>query len=153
MNDTLRARLLTFLQAHRALTLAYQDAQGVAACALWYAVNEQLTLYFMSALSTRHGTALAQGGEVAFTVHKDEQPWQEIQGVQGRGACTLVSPTAREAVWALYQQRFPFVAQAPPEIERALQQAPLWQITPHWLRLIDNRRGFGFKEEWAPPAP
>jgi uncharacterized protein YhbP (UPF0306 family) len=28
----------------------------------------------------------------------------------------------------------------------------LWRIEPAWMRLIDNRRGFGHKEEWTRKA-
>jgi len=28
----------------------------------------------------------------------------------------------------------------------------LWRIEPAWMRLIDNRCGFGYKEEWTRKA-
>lgn len=150
MNETLAARLHTFLSQHHVLTLAYQDAAGPGACALWFAADERLTCYFLSTLTTRHGAALAAGGAVAFTVQKDEQPWQAIRGVQGRGYCAPLPPDQHAEAWACYTRRFPFVVQQFPALEAALARTTLWHIRPTWLRLIDNRLGFGHKEELLP---
>ncbi|MBA3532599.1 MAG: pyridoxamine 5'-phosphate oxidase family protein [Ardenticatenales bacterium] len=147
MSEALRAALYGFMQQHNVLTLAYQDEEGVGSCALWFAPDEALACYFLSALTTRHGRALAAGGEVAFTIQKDEQPWQAIRGVQGRGRCAPLTEPLRSTAWQVYQSRFPFISQQFPDLESALQRSLLWQIVPAWLRLIDNSRGFGFKEE------
>jgi uncharacterized protein YhbP (UPF0306 family) len=29
-----------------------------------------------------------------------------------------------------------------------LQRNALYEYIPAWVRLVDNRRGFGFKQEW-----
>jgi uncharacterized protein YhbP (UPF0306 family) len=147
VSDTLRARLHTFLREHNVLTLAYADADGPAACALWFAIDDALACYFLSAATTRHGAALAEGGPVAFTIQRDRQSWQGIQGVQGRGHCAPLPPDQQAAAWALYTTRFPLVTQQFPDIQAALARATLWRILPSWLRLIDNTRGFGHKEE------
>jgi hypothetical protein len=31
----------------------------------------------------------------------------------------------------------------------AVQHSEMLQLTPSWIRLIDNRRGFAFKQEWT----
>ena len=41
----------------------------------------------------------------------------------------------------------PFVAALKPLIARN----QLYVFTPTWLRLVDNRRGFGYKQEWTLP--
>jgi uncharacterized protein len=143
----LRSRVIAFLAQHNVLNLAYANPQGVGACALWFAADEACTCYFLSSLTTRHGAALALGGEVAFTVQKDEQDWRAIQGVQGRGWCGLVDDEARSQAWATYIARFPFVTQQFTDLEAALKKTRLWCIKPSWLRLIDNTRGFGHKDE------
>ncbi len=135
------------LAQHNALTLAYVDEAGVGACGLWYAADENFVCYFLSSPTTRHGRALARGGRVAFTIHKDEQDWQAIRGVQGEGWCSPVPAADAAEPWRLYVQRFPFVAQQFPDLDAALRKAWLWHIEPSWLRLIDNARGFGHKRE------
>lgn len=143
----LKNELRRFLAQHNALTLAYTDEAGVGACGLWFVADDALRCYFLSSPDTRHGRALRNGGSVAFAVHKDEQDWRAIRGVQGRGWCSPVPPADVADPWQLYLQRFPFVAQQFPDLEAALQAAWLWRITPAWLRLIDNTRGFGHKRE------
>jgi uncharacterized protein YhbP (UPF0306 family) len=146
-DDALRHEMYTFLARHNVLNLAYHDEQGMGACAVWFAVTGDLTCYFLSALSTRHGKALANGAEVAFTVQQDEQHWRSIQGVQGTGWCQRVPTEQRDAAWQAYSSRFPFVLEPFRSIAAALDAVTLWSITPRWLRLIDNTKGFGHKDE------
>jgi uncharacterized protein YhbP (UPF0306 family) len=136
-----------FLLRHNVLTLAYQDDSGPGACAVWFASREDLSIFFLSALTTRHGQALAGGQEVAFAVHKDDQDWRAIQGVQGRGRCQPVPQADQDAAWRAYIARFPFVAEQLPDLRAALARTVLWQVVPSWIRLIDNTRGFGFRQE------
>ena len=129
------------------MNLAYCDAQGPGVCAVWFAVQEDLTLVFLSDYSSRHAAALVHGGTVAFTVQKDNQHWHSIQGVQGTGICQPVADDYRESAWAAYSRRFPFVIQPSDKLVSALANAALWSVTPGWLRLIDNSRRIGEKEE------
>ena len=149
LNTALLATIYTFLSKHNVLNLAYADGQSISACALWFAADEACTCYFLSSLTTHHGAALAGGGEVAFTVQKDEQDWRMIQGVQAKGRCSLVEDATRTQAWAIYTKRFPFVTQQFPDLATALAKTRLWQIQPTWLRLIDNTQGFGHKDELA----
>ena len=143
----LRQEIYRYLSRHQVMTLAYHDQQGPGACAVWFAVQEDLTIFFLSALSTRHGTALASGGQVAITVQKDEQHWRSIQGIQGSGICRPVAPEHRASAWQTYSGRFPFVIQPFGNIVSALAAVTLWSVVPTWLRLVDNTKGFGHKEE------
>lgn len=147
MDETLSQRLYTFLLSHNVLTLAYHDGTTPGACALWFAADRELQFFFLSSLNTRHGRALAEGSTVAFTIHKDEQDWRTIQGVQGRGYCSLVPAKEHKRAWQSYTDRFPFIKQQFSAISAALSRTSLWSIRPTWLRLIDNSVAFGHKEE------
>ncbi len=48
-----------------------------------------------------------------------------------------------EQAWALYQAKFPFVDQ----FKQPLAHTTLYVFEPEWIRRVDNRQGFGFKEE------
>ncbi len=148
-DKSLRRELFQYLARHNVLTLSYLDQNEPAACAVWYAVTDDLRLYFVSTTRTRHGAALQAGGKVAFTVQKDDQDWRAIQGVQGKGYCALIPPEQRDGAWETYSMRFPFVLQPFGSMAQALSVVTLWSITPDWLRLIDNTKGFGHKEELA----
>jgi uncharacterized protein len=136
------------LAAHTTLTLAYADAEGPGACAVLYACAPDSSLVLVTSRSTRHGGALAADGSAAFTAQADGQDWLSLTGIQGRGRCELLTGDQREAGWAAYTARFPFVADDP-RLREALRRTDLWALRPSWLRLIDNGRGFGHKQEWS----
>lgn len=129
-------------------TLAVNDAAGPHAAAVFYAVDEELNLYFVSDPATRHGQALAATGTVAGTVQDDRQQWHEITGVQFHGAVRQLAGAERARGWELYTARFPFLLAGNVALTGALAQSALWEIAPQWMRLVDNRLGFGHREEW-----
>ncbi|MFF0624442.1 pyridoxamine 5'-phosphate oxidase family protein [Streptomyces sp. NPDC004296] len=140
------------LAGHTTVTLAYADEDGPQACAVLYAAGAAAdgapVLYFVTAARTRHGRTLGEpGARVAFTVQRDGQEWSGLTGIQGRGGCRPLSGAERDAGWRAYTARFPFVA-IDDRLRAALERTALWELRPDWLRLIDNARGFGHKEEW-----
>ncbi|GAU68894.1 pyridoxamine 5'-phosphate oxidase [Streptomyces sp. NBRC 110611] len=116
-------------------------------------------LYFVTAVTTRHGRALAGpggaggpgGARVAFTAQRDGQEWSGLTGLQGRGRCRVLTGAERAVGWRVYTERFPFV-EASDQLRTALERTTLWELRPDWLRLIDNGKGFGHKEEWQRTA-
>ncbi|WP_199552240.1 pyridoxamine 5'-phosphate oxidase [Streptomyces sp. N35] len=149
------APYLQALAGHSTLNLAYvDDTGGPQVCAVFYALSDAGTLLFLSSPSTAHGTALSAQSptaHVAFTAQADQQTWTTISGVQGRGACRRVAEGGLEAARAAYLRAFPYVAEDP-RLARAVGSAALWEIVPDWLRVIDNAKGFGHKEEWQTPV-
>ncbi|MER7171546.1 pyridoxamine 5'-phosphate oxidase [Streptomyces mesophilus] len=145
------APYLQALAGHSTLNLAYVDDRGgPQACAVFYALSDAGTLLFLSSPSTAHGAALvgqSPAARVAFTVQADRQTWTTIRGVQGRGACRRVGEGGLEAARAAYLRAFPYVAEDP-RLAKAVGSAALWEVVPDWLRVIDNAKGFGHKEEW-----
>ncbi len=138
MNEALENRLLAFLRAHQVATLAVMDADGPHAAAVFYAGDDDFNLYVLTDPQTRHGRAMTTNAEVAGTIQRDRQEWQEIQGVQFHGRCRQLNDADRAQAWELYRQRFPF----------AWAALPVWRIELTWMRLLDNRQGFGHKEDW-----
>lgn len=141
------------LDEHTTLTLAYLDEAGFPqACAVFYAATDVPTLVFLTSADTAHGRALlaaGSGAPVAFTAQRDGQTWTDITGIQGRGTCHRLSGHAAAAARRAYAQRFPFIDTAS-SLSRALDSTDFWEIRPHWIRLVDNTRGFGHKTEWTP---
>ncbi len=150
MSDGARDRVLAYLAAHNTLTLASAQAGSPWANALFYA-NEDFTLYFVSDPKTRHAQHLKNNPRVAATVQDDQHDWRAIRGVQLEGACyEITNPVEAAHALTVYAAKYPFVGdllRAPKEIGSAMVKARFHKITPRWIRLIDNTRGFGFKEE------
>ena len=105
-------------------------------------------LYFFSSIDSQHGRDLATNPAAAVTISPLVEGWRDIYGMQMRGE---VHPVPAGPEWEracqLYLARFPFAAKLKEEVARNI----LYVFTPQWLRLVDNWRGFGFKEEWTEP--
>ena len=143
----LAARVAAFLAAHQVMTLATQDAGGPWAAAVFYACDG-LDLLFLSSPSTRHARALAADARAAVTIQRDDAPWSEITGVQAEGRVLPLHGALADDARRLYAGRFPFVGRdAPAPIAAALQRVHWYRFQPRRLLLIDNRLGFGHREE------
>lgn len=143
----MKARLLEFLRAHQVLTLA---VSGPYAAAVYYAVDDELNLYFVSEPDTRHASAILTDNRVAGTIHRDRQHWKEIRGVQLTGRCYRLDSAERVTGWALLMKRAEWRNAA--QLAPALAKVDLWKVVPDWMRLIDNSQGFGHKDEWCRPT-
>lgn len=153
--DELRAAARALLAAHGTMTLATTDGATPWAAAVFYASDAELNLYFLSDPATRHGRDLAAGREAAVAVHADCTAWADVRGLQLAGRVEVLDAAARAAGLEVYLARFDDVrrlCEAPEgadeaTIGRRLRAATLYRFTPRWLRLIDNRLGFGFRQE------
>jgi hypothetical protein len=147
--NRVKARLLTFLHGHKVLTLATVDADGRPyAAALFYAIDENLRFHVVTDPATRHGQTLLANSAVAGAIQPDRQQWQDIMGIQFRGRCWQLTGAYRERAWEIYTARFPFLLRGNTALTAEVAKTAMWCIEPEWMRLIDNRLGFGHKEEW-----
>ncbi len=144
MDRSVTALLELCAECH-AFTLATlgEDGEPMAA-AVYYAYTPQLEFFFLSASDTQHGRNLARDPHAAVTLFPPSRSWLEIRGAQMRGMARVAEGEAKERGWQAYRDRFPFVAELP----AALAGARLHLFRPTWARAVDNRKGFGHKEEW-----
>ncbi len=146
-----------FLAAQTTLTLATTNGDGSAhACDLFYARRDESPLYFLSDPGTRHIENIAREPRVSATIHGPVNGWQEIRGVQIVGAARRVEEaTERARAYDLYVAKYPFVQQwlrsadALGKKHETLGLVELYELTPRWIRWIDNAQSFGHKEEWT----
>lgn len=108
--------------------------------------NPALRFYFFSDPLSLHAQDLACDPRAAATLYPETEHWQDIRGLQMRGEAIRVDPGPDwDQAWKDYQARFPFVA----DLKDVVASNALYVFIPHWIRLVDNRRGFGFKQEWT----
>jgi len=150
MGDETRDRILAFLAAHSTLTLATASDDKPWASAVFYA-NDGFTIYFVSDPKTRHADYIKNNASVAGAIQDDQKDWRMIQGIQLEGACEeITNPIEAAKALAIYAAKFPFIGNlihAPKEIASAMAKARWHKITLTWIRLIDNTRGMGHKED------
>ena len=129
------------------MTLATSGLDGEAHAAdVYFASDEQLTLYFFSDASSQHSMDIHQDPRAAITIHHaDQAGWEQILGIQMRGMVKEISSqTLWQQAWEIYQKKFPFVS----DLKEVIKVNQLYGFAPGWIRLVDNSQGFGFKREW-----
>jgi len=127
------------------LSLATIGEDGHACVApLFYIVDENLSLYWLSSESSLHSLNLSRTPRAAATVYRNVESWRKIRGVQMRGTVSKVTdPKRRAALLKSYCERFK-LGRVP---RLALRLSTLYSFQPDFIRYIDNARGFGYKFE------
>ena len=142
-----RQRIKQFLADHTTLTLATVSADGrPQAAPLFFAETDDLALIFISEQKVRHSKNIAANNIVAATIYADGQQWQTIRGLQIEGTCSPLAGQAVKTARDIYLRKFPFIQQNKLLLVM-LNTVAFYQITPGWIRLINNSQGFGHKEE------
>jgi uncharacterized protein YhbP (UPF0306 family) len=146
------------LEAHTTATLATVGADGPWAATVFFASDAALNLYFVSDHRTRHGRDIAVRPRVAVAINADCRAWAEIRGLQVTGRVEMLEAAGRAAGLERYLAKFgdlKALLEAPTgadeeAITKRFRTADLYRVRPDWIRLIDNSRGFGYREEIAP---
>lgn len=113
---------------------------------VFFAPDENLGLIFFSDPDTLHVQHVLERLQAAATIYPATGDWTQIRGLQVAGRVERILPgDAWEQAWDAYVRKFPFVADLRPLVDASW----LLILVPSWIRLIDNRRGFGFKLEWT----
>ena len=142
------------LAAESTLVLALADPQGqTQATPLFYLPAEasptacekkNLDLFWLSSPTSLHSLSLTADPRASVAIHHATFAWKEIAGVQMRGLCSVVTGRERTQLLKRYRQRF----HLNPALGLALRQSTLYRFRPTWVRILDNRLGFGWKAEF-----
>ena len=140
----LRQAISALLDETTTLTLATLDpGGGPRATPLYFVYDHELRLTFLSEASTQHCLNLAADPRAAVAVYPEESDWRRLRGLQMRGRVAALVNHDREQALATYRSRFPFVE----ALSEVVDSSQPYRFAPDWIRYLDNRRGFGFKQE------
>jgi hypothetical protein len=150
--------LLAVLQETNALTLATLDPDGTPrATPLFFAVDPNqvsdghlvlpFSVLFLSDPASAHSLDLARDPRASVALYPGETDWRSLRGAQMKGHAERLQGGASERALTTYRQRIPIAA----ELQDAVARSAVYRFSPAWARLIDNRRGFGHREEWTWP--
>jgi uncharacterized protein YhbP (UPF0306 family) len=156
----LRERVLSYLRAHHTMTLATVGAAPQAgggspgaapdagrnaphAASVFYAVDDDLRLVFLSKHTSLHGLHIGEQAPVAVTITEDYADWEMIQGVQLWGTARLLGGSAKAGAFLLYVRRFPFVRDLATDPRRAelMRDVGVYRVEPMRAAFTDNRTG------------
>jgi hypothetical protein len=98
-----------------------------------------MAFVFTSGYETRHIQEVTQNRKVAGNVVLETSIIGKIQGIQFSGTLVRADGDALNHASSAYLKRFPFAA---------LMDTTLWILEIDYLKMTDNRLGFGKKLFW-----
>jgi uncharacterized protein YhbP (UPF0306 family) len=141
----LRDRVWTYIRSHHTMTVATVSPDGNKphAASVFYAVDDDLRLIFLSKRTSIHGTHIGEAAPVAITVSEGYENWEEIQGVQLWGEARRLGGAARAAALLVYVKQFPFVSDllAHPRHAEMVRDLGVYRVEPARAAFTDNRTG------------
>jgi uncharacterized protein YhbP (UPF0306 family) len=157
----LHERVAEYLRAHHTMTVATMGPLPVAgveslpggtadsgpavphAASVFYAVDDDLRLIFLSKSSSTHGLHIGNAAPVAVTVTEQYEDWEDIRGVQLWGDAKRVGGPAKVIAMAAYLRRFPYVDDLleQPRLAAAMRSVSVYRVEPRRVALTDNTTG------------
>jgi uncharacterized protein len=137
------SRIIKFFRKHHVLTVAttVNGEPWCANCFYVYLVDEN-ALVFTSDAETRHGREFVQNNLVAGSVVLETMVIGKIMGIQFQGTISEPEGELLSKARSAYLTRFPVAV---------LMDTRLWVVKLSYIKMTDNRLGFGKKLIW--PAP
>lgn len=134
------SRISKFIQEHHVLTLA-TSRQNNPWCANCFYVwlDEHAGFVFTSDSNTKHIEDLKEGNQVAGSVVLETKTIGLIRGIQFTGELITPVEELKDESKKNYIKRFPYAA---------LMNTELWFLKVNYIKMTDNRLGFGKKLIW-----
>ncbi len=133
-------RIVEFINKHHVLTLAtsFEEEPWCANCFYVY-LPEENSLVFTSDFETKHIQHACHNIYVAGSIVLETSIVGKIQGIQFQGIISEPKGEYLEKVKSAYLKRFPIAM---------LMDTHLWAIDLTYIKMTDNRLGFGKKLIW-----
>ena len=137
-------RITDFFKRHHVLTLATTSAdQPWCANCFYVYLSEENILAFTSDKKTRHIKEGLENQKIAGSVVLETRIIGKIQGIQFSGVLEEPQGALVETVKNAYLRRFPIAM---------LMDTTMWIVRLNYIKMTDNRLGFGKKLIWEPDS-
>lgn len=140
--NEIEKNVVKFITKHHVMTIATISTDGFPRTAnLFYAYDkESNSLIFTSSLSTAHGADMVRSARVGANIVLETSKVGCIEGLQIEGTARRAENEELSFAKRAYVTRFPFAMVADLE---------LWILRIDFLKMTDNKLGFGKKIVWA----
>ncbi|HOY32498.1 MAG TPA: pyridoxamine 5'-phosphate oxidase family protein [Bacteroidales bacterium] len=136
-------RILKLIRKHHIFTLATAEDNKPYCSTCFYTYIEQKNVFvFISEHKTRHIGQVMKQPVVAGSIALETRIIGKIRGLQFTGKMTELKDQDLQAARKAYLLKFPYTLPF-------LKDTPFWGITPDFIKLTDNRMGFGTKLIWS----
>jgi uncharacterized protein len=134
------SRIIRFFRKHHVLTIA-TTVENIPWCANCFYVymEDETSLVFTTGGETRHGKEFLENPVVAGSVVLETMVIGKIRGIQFQGTVSEPEGALLEKAKSTYLKRFPVAA---------LMDTRLWVVKISYIKMTDNRFGFGKKVIW-----
>jgi len=133
-------QIIDFINKHHVLTLATSVDNKPYTSNCFYSYNESSNvLIFTSDESTKHIKDVLTNNYVGANIVLETSVVGKIQGLQINGFMHKAENELLKKYKKCYLKKFPFAI---------LKNTALWFIEPDFLKMTDNRLGFGKKLIW-----
>jgi len=133
-------RIVDFINEHHVLTLA-TCADNVAWCSncFYIYLEEENCFVFTSDDNTKHVQDVLVNSKVAGSVVLETNTVGKIRGIQFLGNMRRPGKDLESIAKKAYLKRFPYAV---------LMKTSLWILKVNYIKMTDNRLGFGKKLIW-----
>ncbi len=133
-------RMKEFIREHHILSLATSSDNMPYCCTCFYVYIEDLNMFvFTSDDTTKHAEQMIQQNCVAAAIALETSITGQIRGMQINGSVEKLENESLKLAKKVYLKKFPIAI---------LKKTNLWGFTPDFIKMTDNRLGFGKKLIW-----
>jgi len=133
-------RIVRFIKKHHVLTLATCSGSNPWCANCFYVyVPDKNCFVFTSDNDTRHVKDVLKNNNVAGSIVLETKLVGKIQGIQFSGLMYIPDDQEMPEFKSAYLKRFPYAA---------LMNTNLWAVKISYIKMTDNRLGFGKKLIW-----
>ncbi len=143
MNEIIPKRIIRFIREHHVMTLATShDNLPYCAHCFYIWLDKEMAFVFTSDMDTRHIADVEKNDFVAGSVVLETRHIGKIRGLQFQGKIEKAKNNHYKICRKAYLKAFPYAI---------LKKTELWMLRVSFLKLTDNRLGFGTKLIWEHP--
>jgi len=144
MDDSMKQKILSLLEAHRIMTIATVRPDGWPQATTVGYVSEGLTLWFLCGLESQKAKNLARDNRVSITIDHDTPDIMSITGLSMAARAHRVSDRAEaQKALAMMPLKYP---DAPPATAALTMPGPedvaLFRVVPEIVSVLDYTKGF-----------
>jgi len=138
--NPLNKRIIKFIKSHHILTLATSSNNEPYCATCFYSYLEKENLFIITSdYETRHVKEMIKQNKISGAIALETKIIGKIRGIQFTGTITDLKDQNNTSARISYLKRFPFAI---------LKETALWSIEPDYIKMTDNRLGFGKKLYW-----
>jgi len=144
MDDLMKQKILSLLDAHRIMTIATLRPDGWPQATTVGYVNEGLTLWFLCGLQSQKATNLARDNRVSLAIDHDTPDLLSITGLSMAARAHRVSDRAEaEKVIGMLPLKYPDATPSTAQMKMpAPEDVALFRVVPEIVSVLDYTKGF-----------